>query len=288
MDIFNRNLELADRFETEYLRILYYDFNSSYKDKYNSYEYSRLCTIINGEKTVEVDNKENLTYGKEDFIILPPYSSVKMDIGVPTKAVAYEISDKLIDIVTEKVNLNLELNGGISLDDGLFHEKSSSSVNMVLEKILNIAISQDKNKEFLIDLYAQEIVYYLLKKKGMQSFLQVNSKNPIQQAITNMQINVTRGITVAEIAYDLGMSPVNFSSKFKKVMGITPNEYLKNLKLSVARKMLVYKSVTEVAYDLGYDNISHFIYLFKDRYGITPKQYVLKQSIEENNINNIK
>jgi len=35
------------------------------------------------------------------------------------------------------------------------------------------------------------------------------------------------------------------------------------------------KNVTEVAYDLGYENISHFIKLFKDKFGMTPKKYML-------------
>jgi len=37
--------------------------------------------------------------------------------------------------------------------------------------------------------------------------------------------------------------------------------------------MLKTQNVTEVAYDLGYYNISHFILLFKNKYGITPKQF---------------
>lgn len=54
MHKFDRNLELSDGLETEYLRLLYYDFNKYYNDIYKSYEYKRLCTIINGEKKLEL------------------------------------------------------------------------------------------------------------------------------------------------------------------------------------------------------------------------------------------
>ncbi len=50
MDRFDRQLELADGIETEYLRILYYTFEKNYIDTYKSYEYKRLCTIVDGEK----------------------------------------------------------------------------------------------------------------------------------------------------------------------------------------------------------------------------------------------
>ena len=55
------------------------------------------------------------------------------------------------------------------------------------------------------------------------------------------------------------MSLPSFSSKFKKAMGMTPNDYLASLKLNEAARLLKFSSVTEVAYDLGYENISHFL-----------------------------
>ena len=53
-------------------------------------------------------------------------------------------------------------------------------------------------------------------------------------------------------------------------MGMTPNDYLTSLKLNEAARLLKFSSVTEVAYDLGYENISHFIKLFKKKFGLTP------------------
>ena len=57
MDRFDRQLELADGIETEYLRILYYTFEKNYNDTYKSYEYKRLCTIVDGEKNISEDEK---------------------------------------------------------------------------------------------------------------------------------------------------------------------------------------------------------------------------------------
>jgi len=37
--------------------------------------------------------------------------------------------------------------------------------------------------------------------------------------------------------------------------------------------MLKMKIVTEIAYNLGYENISHFIGLFKEKFRMTPKKY---------------
>ena len=68
MDRFDRQLELADGIETEYLRILYYTFEKNYKDTYKSYEYKRLCTIVDGEKNVRINNGENIIYDSSKYI----------------------------------------------------------------------------------------------------------------------------------------------------------------------------------------------------------------------------
>ena len=82
-------------------------------------------------------------------------------------------------------------------------------------------------------------------------------------------------LTISDIASEFNMSVANFSSKFKKIMNMSPNDYLTNIKLQEAKKLLRTKNVTEVAYELGYENISHFILLFKRKFGLTPKQYMI-------------
>ncbi|SCP94824.1 Helix-turn-helix domain-containing protein [Anaerobium acetethylicum] len=74
------------------------------------------------------------------------------------------------------------------------------------------------------------------------------------------------------------MSPSNFSQQFKLITDQTPKEYMTRLRLMKAKQFLKNLSVTDTAYELGYDNISHFIRLFKQEYGMTPKQYQLNQS----------
>lgn len=277
MDNFDRKTELADGLETDYLRILYYDFNSSYQCDYNSYEHTRLCTIIDGEKKVRINNHEDFSYNNKEFIILPPNSTVNLEINIPTKALVFEIYNKLVDSVAQKVSIEYDTDLNCDINKGILYEKVNPVIHNAIDKILNTTLSNEKNKEFLVDLYAQELTYNLIKIKGVHDILNVNSNNFIHIAIKLMKNNISEGITISEIAYSLNMSPANFSAKFKKIMGVSPNEYLKNLKLFEAKKRLKEKSVTEVAYDLGYENISHFINLFKEKFGMTPKKYMLQE-----------
>ena len=275
---FDRSLELADRLETDYLKLLYYDLPPLSSD-YKSYENNRLCTILEGHKHISVNSEAKFSYGPRQFILLPPHSTVHMDIDVPTKALVVELSEELLRKVAEKISVDLGADYDRLSKDRFFLGDINNELRVCLNRVADISTAEGrKNKEFLLDLCAQELAYNLVQVKGILQILNLERDNPIHKAISYIQSNIMRQISISQLAYYLNMSETNFCNSFKKIMGITPKEYITNQKMVMAKDMLKNQNVTEVAYDLGYENISHFIALFKNKYGITPKQY---QSIGE-------
>lgn len=271
---FNRDLELVDSLETDYLKILYYDL-SPMSGEYKSYENSRLCTILEGRKNVSVNKNTSFTYTPSQFILLPPQSTVHMDIDVPTKALVFELNDILLKLVTEKISADLGANYETLNESRFFLGNVNSDLSNCLNNINYISLESNKNKEFLLDLYAQELAYHLIKVKGIQQIINLEFSHPIHKALKYINENMKQQISISQLAYDLNMSETNFSNSFKKAMGVTPRVYITNLKLTQAKKMLKNQNVSEVANDLGFTDLSHFISLFKSKYGITPKQYQL-------------
>lgn len=269
---FNRDVELVDGLETDYIKLLYYDLSPMNCD-YKSYENSRLCTIIEGYKHVSVNNEINFTYQPGQFILLPPHSTVHMDIDIPTKALVFELNDNLLKKVTEKISIDIDADYDLLKEDRFFLGKIHNELGKSLNKLTNISAKPGKNKEFLVDLYAQELVYHLVQIKGIQQVINIEYNNPIYKSIQYIQENIRQAFSIKQLAYDLNMSEANYCNSFKKIVGITPKEYITNLKMTQAKDLLRVQNVTEVAYELGYENISHFIALFKHKYGITPKAY---------------
>lgn len=269
---FNRDLELIDGLETEYLKLLYYELSPMSCD-YKSYEYNRLCTIIEGYKKISVNKDSKFTYTPNQFLLLPPHSNIHMDIEVPTKALVIELNDNLFKNVIEKISVEMDTDYDLLKKDKFFIGNVQGELCKCLNKLTDIFTQTDKNKEFLLNLSAQELVYRLIKIKGIQQIINLEHDHPMHKSIKYIHENINEPISISQLAYDLNMSETNFSNSFKKVYGITPKEYITNQKLTQAKEMLRKQNVTEVAYDLGYENISHFIALFKTKYGITPKQY---------------
>jgi AraC-like DNA-binding protein len=126
---------------------------------------------------------------------------------------------------------------------------------------------------FLLNLNSQEMVYELVKEQGCFEIISKHNQHPINRAVRLMRTDLGKRMTVSDVAEEVGMSISNFSQRFKSVTDKTPKSYLKELKLSQAKQLLGQLSVTDTAMEVGYDNISHFIRLFKEEYGLTPKQY---------------
>ncbi|HEX2945478.1 MAG TPA: AraC family transcriptional regulator [Clostridia bacterium] len=270
---FRRDLEKNNRLETNYLRLLYYEFAQKYTGVYKSYEYNRLCTIIEGEKQVSVNQGAPFSYDSSQFLLMPPDSRIQMEINRPTKALVIELDDKLIKNVSEKISIDYSVDYDLLTQDRLLCGNGTPEIKISLNRILDILSKSKGNIEFLLDLYAQELVYNLIQIKGVDQVLNLELDNPIFKAVKYMKGNYMQPISIKQISSDLNMSEANFCQCFKRISGITPKDYLTNLKLAKAKDMLRYSNVTEVAFDLGYENISHFIALFKAKYGITPKQY---------------
>lgn len=274
---FDKHFEDNHNFETEYLRILYYDLAKDYKDIYKSYQYNRLCTIISGKKHVEINNNEGFEYTNSEFLLLPPNSSVKMDIKEKTIAVVYELSDKLIEDTKNHVQIKHQTDLK-NIDNDILKEKLQNNIKSTIQRINAYCMSDDPNKAFLIDLSSKELTYNLIKNYYIPINDYIKESDPVNYTMNYLQNNINSKVSINEIAAKLNMSSSNLIYSFKKMTSMTPKEYHNILKLKKSKEELKRKNVTEVCYELGFENVSYFIKLFKHYYKETPKQFAMRMS----------
>lgn len=273
---FNKLSEANAGYSAGNINLLFYNLPKYYSAEYKSYDAPRLCTIIEGEKEVSINRSQNFTYKKDRFVLLPPHSNVYMYMAENTKALVYEFGDKLIEEVSQKVSCDFQIEVSKELKYDIFLvERLHRRLEILGSRIQEIFSENDRNMEFLIDLTCQEMVYELLKIQGCYEIIRHHHHHPINKAIRLMNSSKGDTLTIQEIAEEVNMSPSNFSQQFKVIINQTPKDYLTALRLKKSKMYLQSLSVTDTAFELGYDNISHFIRLFKKQFGITPKQYQL-------------
>ncbi len=258
------------------VNLFYYDLPKYFQDEYRAYDLPRFCTILQGSKQVQINQSESFTYHKDKFILLPPHAKVFMSMPEHTHALVYEFSDKIINQVKQQVADLLEYTPPDEFDYQSFKTDLIQDRLLILhQRIQEILTNGDLNVRFLIDLTCQEIVYELIKMQGCHSLLHHSQNHPITRAIRMMKSDSGLRMSISDIADDLNMSLANFSQKFKQITNQSPREYLTHIKLNKSKQCLEHLSVTDTALEVGYENISHFIRLFKNEFGLTPKQYQL-------------
>ncbi|WP_233269926.1 AraC family transcriptional regulator [Polaribacter sp. L3A8] len=90
-----------------------------------------------------------------------------------------------------------------------------------------------------------------------------------------MYKKINESIDLKKIALDLGVSYSKFRIDFKKQTGISPLQYFLLLKIEKSKDLLIRTNKTqrEIAFELGFESDYYFNRLFKQKIGITPKQY---------------
>lgn len=87
--------------------------------------------------------------------------------------------------------------------------------------------------------------------------------------------NLQEAITVREMAARVGLSAAHFSREFKRSTGHTPWEYVIQLRLEGARRLLEAGTPSsEAALRYGFSDQAHLSRLFKHKYGMTPSSFV--------------
>jgi AraC family transcriptional regulator len=97
----------------------------------------------------------------------------------------------------------------------------------------------------------------------------------LRRVTSYIEDNLTKGLTLAEIATVAHMSPHYFSRAFRKSTGIPPHRYVIDRRIEKAKTLLSdnYLPLVEVGLSVGFQNQSHFTTLFHKRTGVTPKAY---------------
>ncbi|MEK6783712.1 MAG: DNA-binding response regulator, partial [Bacteroidota bacterium] len=85
-------------------------------------------------------------------------------------------------------------------------------------------------------------------------------------------------LSVESLAEDMGMSRVQLYRKVTGLAGISVNELIRKLRLQRAAQLLQqnWGPVSQVAYEVGFSNLSYFSKVFKEEFGTLPSEYVGK------------
>lgn len=119
----------------------------------------------------------------------------------------------------------------------------------------------------------QADVAHALQSPYLNACLEPSEDDPlINAARFQMQQEIQKDVRLVELASLLGVSQSTLIRRFRKVLGVTPQVYMQNLRIETARQLLLCTRlpVDEIVARVGYNDTSSFTRLFRQRVGLSP------------------
>jgi len=247
------------------------------------------CGMISGRKIMHDADQYRTEFLPEESFVMAPGERILIDfpeasLSTPTTCLTVEITRDRVESICNRLNdvapLDRQFNEWEYHDDLRVHAYHTKETQQLLERLTQTFIDVDGSSErnVLIDLGVSELVVRMLKYQTRRLVLNTCQRNPelngISTAVSHIQNNIDQALDVEKLSRLACMSRSRFFSEFKKHLGCTPSEFLQQARLQKAADLLARGiSATEVCYQLGYRDPSHFSKRFNSFYGVTPSNY---------------
>lgn len=161
----------------------------------------------------------------------------------------------------------------------LFEQLIYPSLQVIVNEILTEQVDEIFQPYFL-KIKAEELICRLLmelEKRDKKQLYALNSNDveTIYKIKERMLAHLGTPPVINELAMSANMSPSKLKRLFKQIFGNSIFGYYQEFRIKEAARLLKEKklSVSEIGYELGFTNLSHFSRVFEAHIGMKPKKY---------------
>ena len=160
-------------------------------------------------------------------------------------------------------------------------EGLSTGADAYLSKPFNIDILRQTVGNLLENKRRLQGKYVVAHQEGKMDKIELESPDDhmMERVMKVINENISNpDLNVEFIADKIGISRVHFYRRLKNATGLTPRDFVRNIRLSQAAKLLSEKNfdITDVAIATGFRSVSTFSTCFKGYFGMPPTEYARK------------
>jgi AraC-like DNA-binding protein len=244
-----------------------------------------LTLVLQGRLQIEKSGYGIKIVNEGQMIFVPKglymISDILLPDNKPFKAMVFFFDEALIESFVESL-------GNIKANPVLCHclvMDYGGQIRLFTDNLLRLYKESSHNHNSITRSKLFEMLHLLSISPNGKEFVQaiLSLKNQEKRSIKEfMQSNYSKPLTVEDYAYLTGRSLSTFNRDFKRLFKISPKQWLMEQRLEKAKSLLSVNNTTvsDVAFESGYENISHFIKAFHKKFNISPKQFLIQKRNE--------
>lgn len=173
------------------------------------------------------------------------------------------------DIIWLHFDFNIK---GVNLTEGVFFDNDGKLLS-TLQKLRSLSIEQNTYSKQLIENCLAEALILAAERQEKNDV--VYSRTNWEQILNYIDANINENVDFMLLAKNNNYSYDRFRHLFAKHFGLSPYSYLVKQRIEHSKRLLKNScsSITEIAFDCGFNSSSQFTNIFKKHVGVTPKEY---------------
>lgn len=176
-------------------------------------------------------------------------------------------------VIAAALIARLCLNSGMEMEQAF---RLSDFYILKLENLDTIQAISELHEQMVLDFTGK--MRLLAKNSG--------ASKPVTDCIEYIYTHLQERVTVSDLSAHTGFSAGYLSRAFKKELGVSISDYIRDKKMERAQELLRYSnySLIDISNQLAFSSQSHFTQQFRAFTGLTPKKYRDLHSVGERNL----
>ena len=220
--------------------------------------------VLKGEGEIRI-GKESFSFAAGSLYLTAP--DVPHSFGSSVKAplvtveMKFQISDEALDARIRTLPLHLDVHTGAAgaLVWEIWREKELGNLNYQQMQAAQL----------------WQLLCLLERRSAEAEAGDARDRETLAPALSYIEGHIDEQITLSALAQTVHLERVYFAKKFKRVMGVSPMEYVKSIRIEKAKERVAFSDmpITHIAQTLGFQTLQHFSAVFLRETGLSPRQY---------------
>lgn len=227
-------------------------------------EYFNIYCAVNGEDALRKMHLNEIDLVVTD-IMMPVMDGITMSQHIREDIVISHIPIIMLTAKSNEEDMLCSYRSGI--DDYLIKPVNLDILKIKIEKLLEKRVEDSMN----------------FRKAESTKFISSDEKF-LSKAIGVIENNLNNYDYSFDMFYnEMNVSKSTLYRKMKLLTGMSPTDFIRNIRLKKACEIIKVKkvSVSEIAYEVGFNDSKYFSVCFKKEFGITPTEYINKYHLKE-------
>lgn len=249
-----------------------FEHDSDWVLKPASHFSDELTLVLNGEGFLFTSCGQNISLSKGVLFLIP---SGTIHGSVSTKPISFAVIHFFAQYLSSycRVLYNVLYNNeNNKINTFHFHNTILDDFQFYFHKLKQEVLSGHEQKNEAIRVHLESIFLLLYRSSTFTQTQQPSIYNVVMLSCKDIEENFNTSLKIEELSTRYFLSESYFRLKFKEIVGVSPKQYLLNIRLNESKRLLLNtnKSITSIAKEVGFTSQYQFNSIFTEREGTPP------------------